>query len=581
MCPYGASCYRRNPTHFDEEDHPDDHPLLQPQQDTSSSSAASGKRKAVGDDAAVETSAAAAAPGPPLGWRNNTLHPGWVEAGLVPASANRGTCSLADLLGASALSGATSLHIINMMIDLDWMISECPAIRTVPHVTVLHGDDPPPNSTAVKREPSRFTCLRPPCERYGTHHSKAIIILKPNTITIHVLTGNFIFADWHNKTNGVWSGTFPARSHTALPPNLDAPPTEEGFEKDLFAYYHGVKALGINPPVQWSPQGQSGAWAQLDLSWIRRYDYSGSNARLVASLPGRHVNADLHKWGHMGVRRLIDAEALAAPGPASGITAPLVLQFSSLSSPGTNTNWLAELVRSFCGPSASPSRVEVLYPTQEQVRQSLEGWVAGSSIPCDLANAEKCRARLKELGNVTGLPTGTMCSWDGGEDGAYGGAGGRSLAVPHIKTYCRYDGNRLLWALLGSHNLSQAAWGKCEKNGTQLYIKSYELGVLLLPSLLPTGSELRCASKQGGEPPANSLIVPLPYSLPPRPYGQQDRIWCSSDGQQLPLSQHAAPPDRHGRHAGEPGSGGNYGPRCWGAVSVERARATAKRARQS
>ncbi len=44
-------------------------------------------------------------------------------------------------------------------------------------------------------------------------------------------------------------------------------------------------------------------------------------------------------------------------------------------------------------------------------------------------------------------------------------------------------GNELAWVLLGSHNLSQAAWGALEKNETQLHIRHYELGVLLLPSL--------------------------------------------------------------------------------------------------
>jgi len=32
-----------------------------------------------------------------------------------------------------------------------------------------------------------------------------------------------------------------------------------------------------------------------------------------------------------------------------------------------------------------------------------------------------------------------------------------------------------------SANLSKAAWGALEKNGSQLMIRSYELGVLFLP----------------------------------------------------------------------------------------------------
>lgn len=40
----------------------------------------------------------------------------------------------------------------------------------------------------------------------------------------------------------------------------------------------------------------------------------------------------------------------------------------------------------------------------------------------------------------------------------------------------------LLCPCLHSANLSKAAWGALEKNGTQLMIRSYELGVLFLPA---------------------------------------------------------------------------------------------------
>ena len=42
------------------------------------------------------------------------------------------------------------------------------------------------------------------------------------------------------------------------------------------------------------------------------------------------------------------------------------------------------------------------------------------------------------------------------------------------------------WYLLTSCNLSQAAWGTGEKNDTQLYMKSFEIGVLFLPTKVTT-----------------------------------------------------------------------------------------------
>ena len=56
---------------------------------------------------------------PSLGWRLNSLHRGWVEAGILPPRANDGTVGLVDLLTPAALEGVVELHIHNYMIDLD------------------------------------------------------------------------------------------------------------------------------------------------------------------------------------------------------------------------------------------------------------------------------------------------------------------------------------------------------------------------------------------------------------------------------------------------------------------------------
>ena len=45
---------------------------------------------------------------------------------------------------------------------------------------------------------------------------------------------------------------------------------------------------------------------------------------------------------------------------------------------------------------------------------------------------------------------------------------------------------QLSWFLLTSANLSQAAWGAVQSSGSTLYVKSYELGVLYLPSKVKT-----------------------------------------------------------------------------------------------
>ncbi|KAJ8792137.1 hypothetical protein J1605_019988 [Eschrichtius robustus] len=53
----------------------------------------------------------------------------------------------------------------------------------------------------------------------------------------------------------------------------------------------------------------------------------------------------------------------------------------------------------------------------------------------------------------------------------------------------------------GSANLSKAAWGALEKNGAQLMIRSYELGVLFLPSAFELWVELSKKVVEGKQTP--------------------------------------------------------------------------------
>ena len=461
-------------------------------------------------------------------WRLNTLHPRW----RASAAAQAETVGLAWLLAPAELAGATEVHLHNYMIDLDWMVEECPALGAFRgRVRVFYGDGVAPGSDAARG--SNWECLYPPHEQFGTHHSKGIVIIRPSLLTVHVTTANFIFSDWNNKTNATWSGHFP---------RLDAAPAApaDGFGADLLAYYSAVQAIGAAPPPAWRVGGRAGArppseqekqaFARLSLEWVRQYDYAGARARLVASVPGtsagsaagRHSGAALHRWGHMRLRELLAAEGLADRFEDSS----LVLQFSSLSSVGNDTKWLKELVQSLCGGDGAMPRLRVLFPTRDQVRDSLEGWAAGCSIPCNPENAEKLRARLNELSGQSNLAR--MCGWDGAGRGV-AGAADRAAAVPHIKTYARFnDDGELAWALLSSNNLSQAAWGKLEKNGAQLYVKSYELGVLVLPSLQPPAMRTLTAASSAtaaSASPSAATIVPLPYSIPPLPYRASDRAW--------------------------------------------------------
>ncbi|OXB68046.1 hypothetical protein ASZ78_014731 [Callipepla squamata] len=74
-----------------------------------------------------------------------------------------------------------------------------------------------------------------------------------------------------------------------------------------------------------------------------------------------------------------------------------------------------------------------------------------------------------------------------------------------------------------SANLSKAAWGALEKNGTQLMIRSYELGVLFLPSAFGLDKGyFHVKGKMLSEGKDSATTFPVPFDLPPEQYGSKD-----------------------------------------------------------
>lgn len=212
------------------------------------------------------------------------------------------------------------------------------------------------------------------------------------------------------------------------------------------------------------------------------------------------------------------------------------MQFSSLGS--LDEKWMSEFACSLSAGKAddgSPLGIGkplIVWPTVEDVRCSIEGYAAGSCIPSPQKNVEKDFLRKY------------WSRWKADHVG-------RCRAMPHIKTFTRYNGQNIAWFLLTSSNLSKAAWGALQKNNTQLMIRSYELGVLFLPKTLQSVSQFSCTEKNRSnldnlalgekvktklvtlcwkgdeekEPSTRFVRLPVPYQLPPQPYGTEDVPW--------------------------------------------------------
>jgi tyrosyl-DNA phosphodiesterase 1 len=433
---------------------------------------------------------------------------------------------------------------INYMHDLDWLRSEAPYLCGIPLALLYH---------YIEGDTSQWPHLhlhKPPVPPYGTHHTKCLILAHDGgrQLRVCVQTANNLYTDNYQLTDAVWAQDFPAKppANAAAAATAGAAAAALGaeerseFEDDLVDYLQQSAWPGIPVPRR----GHVGPDA------LRAFDFRAARAVLVPSVPGAHAGPRLHRYGHMRLRAALAARRFPARFRGAG----MVWQASSVGA--VPPPWLAELRDSFSAgradaPGAPPlgppaAAVRVVWPTMEEVRGSRLGWAMGGSLPGARDKVDRLR-RPDAAGLVR------LCRWGGA-----GSPEGRERSMPHVKTYLRHAGGPggVAWVVVGSHNLSAAAWGRLERAGSQLRIRSFELSVLLLPSLLvpappppaaaaagadadaaaaaanrepcdfTTTAEAAAASGDGGGGAARRVALPLPYALPPEEYGVGDVPWA-------------------------------------------------------
>ncbi|XP_071720314.1 tyrosyl-DNA phosphodiesterase 1 isoform X2 [Rutidosis leptorrhynchoides] len=436
----------------------------------------------------------------------------------LQAWANTSSVSIGDVIQGNVQVAVLS----NYMVDIDWLLSACPTLKNVPHVLVVHGESDDRLEHMKINKPANWILHKPPLPiAWGTHHSKAMFLVYPQGVRVIVHTANLIYVDWNNKSQGLWMQDFPLKSQEMSNNGC-------GFETDLIDYLGALKWPEF--PIKLPELGD----VRFNSSFFKRFDYNSATVRLIASVPGYHTGSNVKKWGHMKLRSVLQDCIFDKMFQNS----PLIYQFSSLGS--LDEKWMTEFAFSMSSGVSDDKKPLglgeplIVWPTVEDIRCSLEGYAAGSCVPSPLKNVEK--PFLKKY----------WSKWKATHTG-------RCRAMPHIKTFTRYNGQNLAWFLLTSANLSKAAWGALQKNNTQLMIRSYELGVLFLPSSTDHASAFSCTengSTSGSKcgptlksPNAKStklvtlasvhstkmdspefITLPVPYELPPQRYSSEGYV---------------------------------------------------------
>lgn len=369
-------------------------------------------------------------------------------------------------------------------------------------------------------------------EVMGTHHSKMMILFRhDDTSQVIIHTANMIPKDWTNMTNAVWRSPLLPLLRSAPLADSSTPDqyplgSGERFKLDLLNYlraYDRRKKM-CRPLVE----------------ALAKHDFSAVRAALVASVPGRHHAHDTSgtSWGWSALKRTLSRI------PALG--SEIVVQISSIATLGGKDDWLRKTLFASLdknGTNAKPPTFKIVFPTADEIRQSLDGYSSGGSIHTKIQSQQQAK-QLEYLRPV-------FHHWanDSGRgralpDNVKQQDGGRARAAPHIKTYIRYNTSdedvRIDWAMLTSANVSKQAWGEAMRPTTgEFRISSWEIGVLIWPDLFEEGGTLmiptfktdapKSEDFQGEGYEGKKLVgVRVPYNFPLQPYGSDEIPWVAS-----------------------------------------------------
>uniref|UniRef100_A0A8B9RLE1 Tyrosyl-DNA phosphodiesterase 1 n=1 Tax=Astyanax mexicanus TaxID=7994 RepID=A0A8B9RLE1_ASTMX len=330
----------------------------------------------------------------------------------------------------------------NYCFDIPWMVKQYPPEFRDKPVIIVHGEKRESKARLIQQAQPyshiRF-CQAKLDIAFGTHHTKMMLLWYEEGFRVVILTSNMIQADWYQKTQGLWMSPLYSRLPEGSPETAGESPTH--FKRDLLEYLRAYRAPEL---AEW-------------IERIKEHNLSETRIYLIGSTPGRFVGCDMEKWGHLKLRKLLSENTCPVQNAGQW---PVIGQFSSIGSMGIDkTKWLAaEFQRTLMtlgkagSSSSSPDTPMLLvYPSVDNVRTSLEGYPGTiSRLILEFRNKIRWKAETS----------------------------GRS------NTYMRVspDFSQLAWFLVTSANLSKAAWGALEKNNTQIMVRSYELGVLYLPS---------------------------------------------------------------------------------------------------
>ncbi|XP_003247207.1 probable tyrosyl-DNA phosphodiesterase isoform X2 [Acyrthosiphon pisum] len=402
------------------------------------------------------------------------------------------TLSFAELLDKSLGDLSESLHL-NFMVELGWLFAQYFITdQRGKKMTLLYERCDEDIDELHKKKKLLNVRHKKIINKnaFGHQHSKvSMFAYADGSLRVVVMSANLCEDDWTKYAQGIWvSPKFPLKEED----DKSDGNSQTDFKIDILRYLNSFREPSLVP------------WIQK----IEKVDFSQAN------VPGKHTEP---LWGHLYLKNILKKHAcLPFCVPSEW---PIIAQCSSLGSLGTtDEEWLkSEFVESlsastYCDDTDTdndPIPFHLIYPSVKNVLNSWDGALGGICLPYNKILHEK-QLWLKKY----------MCLWQCHSRK-------RTKAMPHIKTYCRISPclTEMSWFLLGSANLSKAAWGRKLKSDEQSnFIMAHEAGVLFLPQFLIGSDTFPIDETEPNKFPYFSL----PFDLPLAGYSDTDQPWTIS-----------------------------------------------------
>lgn len=327
----------------------------------------------------------------------------------------------------------------------------------------------------------------------SSFHPKLFLLKFEGFLRIVIGSGNMLDEDWNRYGNVFWQRDFPLLSDNESVVNSPFTSYLQDYIEFIMGEFHRDLMEDF-----------------LDLS-LRDFRITEDMVSLVSSLPGKWTLHSHFTQSYFRIQQILKHNPPSLPfevektkihyvtSSLGSLNFKLLFDFAQAIFPGFHV----QLSNIYHNQNKLADLFDVIYPSQK--------YIAGTYFGESKA---KCLFLRRMLFESFKFMRSSLKSFKGNSHFQ-----GSNSVTPHYKIFIvthmhGFDDDTIVY--LGSHNFTQSAWGKFERNHDSINIMNYELGIMLPP-------------KKGSWPTKEKIIKSFGIQFPADSYPKDDGPFFCSD----------------------------------------------------